>query len=237
MQVVLDWLYEQKFYLILAVASLFGYFWLSECKTKLNITGWQAMLLSILNTVFGMVCVKFFAFLEGEPGGMSLFGGVFFLPIFYYIGAKLTKRRVSDVCDAFALCTIFTVMCSRINCLIAGCCGGTVIPGTDDIRWPTQVMEMVFYILLMIYLGRKMGKPGMRGKIYPMYLMSYGVFRFLLEFLREKEIQSLFHLSHLWAVIAVIAGYYFYHRQTDGKKGKNGHYHDLKITGKEKGGN
>ena len=221
MRMITDWLDANKLWLLLGAGSTFGYFWLAEWKQKLNITGRSALCLSILNSLFGVLFVKIFAFLEGEPGGMSLFGGVFFLPIVYFLGAKITKRNFAYICDIFAICTIFTVMCARTNCLLSGCCGGVPIPGTDGLKWPTQMMEIVFYIGLIVFLGRKVGKPQYRGRVYPMYLMIYGIFRFLLEFIREKEVQSLFHLSHLWAVMAFLIGWFLFKRLDN-----------LKMTGK-----
>lgn len=131
---IANWIMDNKLWLLLMIGSLFGYFWLSEWKKKLNIGNGMAMLLSVLNSVFGVLFVKIFAFLEGVPGGMSLFGGIFFLPAVYYVGAKLTKRDMALVFDIFAICTIFTVMCARTNCLLAGCCGGILIPGTDGVH-------------------------------------------------------------------------------------------------------
>lgn len=210
MRIVYDWLFDQKLYILLLLGSLFGYFWLLECRKKLNINALWSLILSFGNSLFGLLFVRIFAFLEGEPGGMSLFGGVFFLPIIYILGAKLTKRSVKTVCDVFAICTIFTVMCARTNCWLAGCCGGTMIPGTDGLRWPTQFMEIVFYIILLIVFGKKIKDKRFNGKIYPLYLLLYGSFRFLIEFIREKDTHTLFHLSHLWAIIAVLVGAVFY---------------------------
>ena len=234
MRVLFEWLYSQKLYILLLTGSLFGWFWLLENKKKLNINSLWALILSIANSVFGLLFVKIFAFMEGVPGGMSLFGGVFFLPILYFAAAKLTKRNVSDVCDVFAICTIFTVMCARTNCLLSGCCGGTVIPGTDDLHWPTQFMEIVFYIILIVVLGKKIKDKQLCGKIYPLYWISYGVFRFLIEFIREKDPQTLFHLSHLWAVLSVLIGLAFYYYQPV-KQTKQQPKHRIKIEKTEKG--
>ena len=47
---------------------------------------------------------------------MSIFGAVFFMPVGYYLGAKLFRRPLADVFDIFAVPMIFTLFCSRINC-------------------------------------------------------------------------------------------------------------------------
>ena len=85
---IIIWIKEYFLYILLAVASIFGFIWLTQYKNKLNISEGMALVLSILHTLVGVVCVKVFSFLESfEPGGMSLFGAIFFMPIFYFAGA------------------------------------------------------------------------------------------------------------------------------------------------------
>lgn len=188
------------------MGTLCGFLWLIRFRRMLGIGYVAAFCLSLLNTAMGVLSVKIFAYLEGVPGGMSLFGGIFFLPIFYFVGAKLTKRKIADVFDVFAVCTIITVMCARINCLLSGCCGGTVIPGLNGVRWPTQWIEIIFYLILIAVFWRIVGKEKYSGMIYPMYLLSYGCIRFLLEFVRQKDGGYLVHLAHIWSIVSIVIG-------------------------------
>ena len=207
------WLYANRLYLLLAVATVFGYFWLSQFKERLKFKEWTLLLCSVVHTVIGVLLVKLFAFLEsGVRGGMSLYGAVFFLPIVYFVFAKLTKRRVSDVFDIFTVNTVVTLLCARINCILANCCIGAVIPGTSGLRWPTREAEIVFYIVLYIVLRSKVKNARYRGKIYPIYMMSYGVFRFIIEWLRESHIVfGVVHISHIWSLVAITAGACIYY--------------------------
>lgn len=212
---MIAWIRQHNLFIILAVATLFSYIWVSQSKKRLRISEWQAVIIAILHTLIGVACVKAFAFLEGAGfGAMSLFGAVFFLPIVYYAAARLTKRNAADVFDTFTICTIFTLMCSRINCLIEGCCMGTPIPGMDTARWPTREMEIVFYIILLILLGNKVGKARYSGKVYPLYMISYGIFRFLVEWLRESDnlVFGVIHISHFWSLVAVAIGAIVFYR-------------------------
>lgn len=204
---MVSFIIQYRLYLILAVATAFGYFWLSQYKEKLRIKEWMALLLSIVHTLIGVFCVKLFAFLESGGDGMSLYGAIFFLPIIYYISAKLTKRNVADVFDIFTVCTFITLLFSRFNCLMAGCCLGQIIPGTEAMRLPTREMEILFYIILYVILRKKVCKSKYHGKIYPYYMISYGIFRFVAEFLRESELKfGWFHISHIWSLISVAIG-------------------------------
>lgn len=214
MQWIIQWAGENRLLLILVLATMFGYFWLMQFSQKLQIKGIWPLALSAVHTMIGVLCVKAFAFLEsGEAGGMSLFGAVFFLPVVYYAAAKLTQRNVKEVFDIFSICTIFTLLCARINCLMGGCCLGKVIPGLNGFRWPTREIEIGFYIVLLVWLGKKVGKKKFSGQIYPLYMISYGIFRFVEEWFRESDhVYGLFHLSHLWAVISIAVGTAIYYR-------------------------
>lgn len=101
---------------------------------------------------------------------------------------------------------IFTVMCARVNCILSGCCRGMLIPGTNATRFPTREIELVFYVILLAVLCPQIWKGRLKGRAYPIYMMAYGIFRFVNEFFREADTQMVFHRSHIWAVLALIIG-------------------------------
>ena len=236
---LLSFLRSYNLILILIAATLVCFFWLTFFKKDLRITWYAALILAVLHTGVGVVCVKAFAALEGligpgETGNLSLYGGVFFMPIFYYAGAKLFRRDVKMVFDIFALPLIFTLFCSRFNCLINGCCQGLIIPGTE-MRWPTREAEIVFYVILLHILGTKVFKRRFDGMIYPIYLMSYGVFRFIVEWFRESQhIFGVVHISHIWSLLAVVIGAAFYCTLKDRQK-KKGKAKKSSKKGKNRG--
>ncbi len=223
---------ENSLVLLLILGTAFACFWLVKRREDLNIKWWDAIILGVLHTMIGLLFVKIFAVLEtfdfSKAGSMSLFGGVFFMPILYILGAKLFKRNIGMVTDIFTPCMIFTVMCARVNCIISGCCLGAYIPGMDGWRYPTREAEIIFYILLLSYFMFWKKKNEVVGTRYPLYMAAYGTFRFVCEFFRESDSEILFHLSHLWAVVAVIVGISFYtelkSRQRKNKYKDNHHF-------------
>ena len=153
------------------------------------------------------------AFDMGAMGNMSLFGAVFFMPLVYWAFAKLSGRSAADVFDVFTVCLVFTLMCARLNCIFSGCCLGAHIPieGLTHLRFPTREMELLFYVILLSRLWRKVLSGSARGMIYPIYMITYGIFRFVTETLRvSNRTDSILHISHLWALLSLGIGMSIY---------------------------
>lgn len=209
MNVMLNWARGHALLLLLSVGTVFNMFWLYRFRNKLALKLPVILVLSILHTAVGVLSVKVFAFIEGfgdlsAAGGMSLFGGIFFMPLFYAAVSRMIKCPAGDVFDYFTVCMVFTLMCARINCIISGCCKGAYIPGADGTRWPTRELEVLFYIVLLYFLINWIMKEKYKGKIFLIYVMAYGCFRFIEEFFRESSwMLGVFHKAHLWALIAV----------------------------------
>ena len=207
MTVIQQWFSQHFLWIVLAVSALLSWLWLLNFRKRLAISGLTAFGLSVVHTVVGVLSVKIFAFLEGVPDGMSLYGAIFFLPVLYFLGAKLSKRRLSEVFDVFTICIILAMFMARFNCLRSGCCLGKVVPWYDSFRWPTREIEMILYVVLAVWLGRNILKNKTHGTAYPIYMMTYGTFRFIVEFFRENNVLwGAFHVSHIWSVISVVAG-------------------------------
>lgn len=208
------WLTDHALILLLGCGTLFNVYWLHRCRERLHLRWPSVLLLSVLHTVLGVLSVKVFALFEtGNFSNMSLFGGVFFMPLFYWGVAKLAKQKTADVFDVFTICLVFTLMCARLNCIISGCCLGAHIPieGLTHLRFPTREMELIFYVILLSRLWRKVLSGSARGMIYPIYMISYGIFRFVTETLRFSDrTNSILHVSHLWALLSLGIGISIY---------------------------
>lgn len=211
---LLTWLSDHALILLLSCGTLFNVYWLHRCRERLHLRWLSVLLLSVLHTVLGVLSVKVFALFEtGDFSNMSLFGGVFFMPLFYWGVAKLAKQKAADVFDVFTICLVFTLMCARLNCMISGCCLGAHIPieGLTHLRFPTRELELLFYVLLLSRLCRKVLSGSARGMIYPIYMISYGIFRFVTETLRFSDrTDSILHVSHLWALLSLGIGISIY---------------------------
>ena len=210
-------------YGMLLLGIVFTYFWLIRFRERLSMNRKEAIALSFLCMFLGVLSVSLFARLEhlGEPGrgGISLFGGVFFMPIFFMIGAKLLKRDMATVFDVLTIPLIVAMICGRTTCLLTGCCEGLPIPGLNGVRWPTREAELLFYLLIELRYAPKVLKNETKGEVYPIYMMTYGAFRFVLESFRVSySTDRILHISHLWAIVSFIIGLSVYLELKEKKK-------------------
>lgn len=216
--------------ILLAIGTVFTFTWQMLTRKRLCFPWYAALPLSFLHTVLGVGAVMAFAFLENigtsRPGAMSLFGAIWFLPVFYWLLSKATHRKAAVIFDVFTICMAFTLMCARVNCLLSGCCLGAIIPGTGEIRWPTRELELVFYAVILTVFCIRTLKGKNYGELYPLYMACYGAFRFVIEFFREAEhAAGLFHISHVWAALSFCLGISIFfelrrRHQTGGKRKK-----------------
>lgn len=214
MNAIVQLITSHSLFFLLSIGTIFSFTIMYKWRTELKLTWYSAIIFSVLHTIWGVICVSVFAVIETGfnmeyLGNMSLFGGVFMMPIFYLALAKLTKvpvRRVFDICTN---CMLFTLMCARTNCIISNCCFGLKIKGTNW-RWPTRELEIIFYIILIILIFRKLQDKKYDGSIYPMYMVAYGLFRFLTEGFRFYAGNSLIHRGHIWSLISMGIGFSVY---------------------------
>lgn len=215
MNQLLAWMGENALWLLLSLGAAATFAWLLLLRNRLKMTWYAAVLFAVFHTVYGVFTVTAFAFLENgfntsSWGNMSLFGGVFLMPLAYWLGAKIFKRPVGEVFDVFTPCMVFTVMCARINCIVSGCCRGLPIPGLEGVRYPTREAEIIFYIVLLLFLCPRIFREKTYGRAYPIYMIGYGIFRFITEFFRDAGTSSVFHIAHLWAIVTLIFGISIY---------------------------
>lgn len=195
---------------LLVGATIVSFIWLFLNRDKMNAKWWEVLIVAILHTLVGVGFVKFFALMEAgfdanKAGNMSMFGGIFFMPLFYFVYAKIKKLPIGLVFDIFTISLVSTLFFARINCLIKGCCYGININYTEY-RYPTRETELVYdliFIGLAIFLIYK-GK--ISGKIFVLYLISYGFVRFVTEWFRYSESTSPFHIGHVWSMLSFIIG-------------------------------
>lgn len=196
--------------ILLAVATVINFVWLFFNRKDLKMNIPILIVFSLLHSIIGVLFVVIFAYIEAgfdfeAIGNMSLYGGVFFMPIVYLLYALIRKVSIGRAFDIFTISIVSTLFFARINCIISGCCRGILI-GDTGIRVPTRELELLFYALFVIFTLTKIYKNESNCYMYPIYMFSYGVFRFIIEFLREADGESIFHMGHIWSIISIVIG-------------------------------
>lgn len=191
-------------------------------RKRYHLKFWQCMVFTLLLAAVGMAGVRLLAILEhwedlleGDPaGGMSFFGAVYLVPLLMPLLCRPLSLRWRQTLDICAPCVAGMVGVMRICCWFSGCCGGRMIEYMgESFQPPTQIIDGAwdFFLMgLLLYLNLD-GKR--EGAAYPAFMISYGVMRFLVEFLRDTEKNWLYLSNGQWfSLIAIVIGVLSIHK-------------------------
>ena len=149
----------------------------------------------------------------------GLIGGVISFLVGYAIFRKRFKTRLVDIISFIPCCILIAHAFGRVGCLFAGCCHGEkttawygIFMHTVEFGYakvvPTQLFEALFlfalFAICFILVWKKKFKHNMS-----LYLIAYGIFRFLLEFLRADDRGQLLGVispSQFWSLLMIVAG-------------------------------
>ena len=162
-------------------------------------------------TVAGAAGAYLMYFIEaGKFNGVSFYGAAFLIPLITVIPVKMFKidyGKLTDSCSP-GVCAMCSVV--KINCLIKGCCQGIVLYVKDDgqyVRFPSQITEFSAALVISAALTVLIGSKKLIGKVYPLFMIIYGITKFAFSLFRETT-PFVFGLSagSFWSVISVLAG-------------------------------
>jgi phosphatidylglycerol---prolipoprotein diacylglyceryl transferase len=169
-------------------------------------------------------------------GGMVYNGGIVGGFIGVCILKLLRNQNISSlqILDSFALSLPAIQIIGRIGCLKVGCCFGKptnlpwgyIYPLNNNIMicqhlvgvplHPTQIYDIfagIICLILLIYIQNKMPKGG----IFGLYLMTYSIIRFILEFYRYgiqgieitllKNINLVLSHNQIFCLICFLSGF------------------------------
>lgn len=136
-----------------------------------------------------------------SKGGIVFYGGLFGGIFGAWLGARLVELRFVALMDLCAPALALAHAFGRVGCLFAGCCYGMpsdlffCFPLSKDIAGgaslvPVQLFEAGCDLILFFALMRYLRKPRPVPRAAGIYLMSYSVYRFILEFFRYDEIRG-----------------------------------------------
>ena len=170
---------------------------------------WKTLLSAAVLTVLGVLGAKLMFLIEsGFWAGTSFYGAVFFPPLFMVLLALLLRvppLTLLDLC-APAECVMLAIL--KMQCAVNGCCVGILLTITADgtyIRFPSQIIELLNALVLMVMLLWLIRKGTWQGRIYPIYMLLYGITRFILNLLRDTKPFLLgLPAGNFWSLVAIV---------------------------------
>jgi phosphatidylglycerol:prolipoprotein diacylglycerol transferase len=161
-----------------------------------------------------------FHFGEGITFIGGLIGGAVCFLVIYYFKRKKYNNSMSDVLSLLPCCIVVAHGFGRIGCFFAGCCYGREtdcflglkFPGMPNPVHPTQLYEAAFLFVLFALFSYLLLKKKYKYNM-PLYLILYGIFRFLVEFIRGDDrgnFIGIFSPSQFWSVLMIIGGVVLY---------------------------
>ena len=132
-------------------------------------------------------------------GGMSFHGGLIGVFIAYLLYARKIKANVWDILDFFAPMVPIGLGAGRLGNFINGELWGRITDSPFGMifptggplpRYPSQLVEFLLEgVVLFIILWFVSIKPRQRFTMCALFITFYGIFRFLVEFLRQPDPQ------------------------------------------------
>lgn len=177
---------------------------------KYGIKLWKSIPIALYAALAGTISTYLWFVVENQRfGGISFFGAVFLVPLAFFCTTKLFRESFGDLMDIFApgICMMLAVM--KVQCVLAGCCGGRAIFETvnaEIIKFPSQIAELINALVLCAVIMILAYRPKLRGTLYPWYMVLYGITRFILNFFRDEWGYGTIPYGTMWSAVAIALG-------------------------------
>lgn len=169
-------------------------------------------------------------------GGQVFYGGLFGGIGAALIFAKITRlENFSGYTDIMAAGVPLFHVFGRIGCFLGGCCYGvesdfgftfhnSLAYGANGVnRFPVQLFEAGFCLLITVFILRLSGCEKLKGRLFYIYLFTYAIGRFILEFFRGDNYRGFLlglSTSQIISVVIImlILFYFFFAKRKIGKR-------------------
>ncbi|MDR0903310.1 MAG: prolipoprotein diacylglyceryl transferase [Ruminococcus sp.] len=138
----------------------------------------------------------FIRFMADFFGGSVFFGGLIGGAIAAFIAVRVVKLPWYPTVDLLSTVVPLFHFFGRVGCFLGGCCFGipsefgftfrhSIVAAANGVnRFPVQLLEASFNLVLFFALYALFNKGKLRGKLFFIYLLCYSPARFFLEYLR-----------------------------------------------------
>jgi phosphatidylglycerol:prolipoprotein diacylglycerol transferase len=156
--------------------------------------------------------------------GRSIVGGLIFGFLFAEVAKPLLGYRQRPN-DRFAAVLPFSIAIGRVGCHLAGCCRGLPHDGALSVtyadgvpRYPVQLFEVAFHLAAGAAFIALVRGGRLEGRVFAVYLMAYGAYRFASEVVRETpRVFASFSAYQAFCVVMIILGAAAFALRTPGR--------------------
>lgn len=218
--------------IILGVAAAFFvviFYLIKKCKAQRNeiIDILLCAIVAVLaGVIFACLFENLYEFIQDPKTykwtwGLTFYGGLFggvaaFLLMYFFF----YKRHHDGIIKKILICAPAAITVAhaigRIGCFLDGCCYGKPTDSWIGVKFPhlaekvipTQLIEAIFLFLLFAILMVLIFVLNFRYT-FPVYMISYAIFRFIIEFYRGDErgaFIGIFSPSQIWCMILFAGG-------------------------------
>jgi len=136
-------------------------------------------------------------------GGLTFYGGLIAGVIFGIGFLKVKKVPVREAIDVVAPQIALGIAIARIGCFLNGCCFGIEtdlpwacsFPADSQAGWvlpgvglhPTQLYSSAANFGIFVFLRRFLRSRPRSGTVFAVFLVAYGLWRFVIDYLRYYE--------------------------------------------------
>lgn len=173
-----------------------------------------------------------------HPGDLTSTGLISFGAVLGTLGlgvimAKVYRRSPGQLLDAISIILPLILGVYRIGCILNGCCHGQEtdgflgfylpnISGRWAHRYPTQILLLVFDFALFFFLWKWRLNDPPEGKTTLVFLLSFSIFRLLLDSLRELPmVNDWFNILQLGSITILLITVYVWVRIQLKKRSQN----------------
>lgn len=146
--------------------------------------------------------------------GLRLYGILMFDTVALLFLCKVFKMEIGRLGDYLAAPIIAVCSIVKIPCMVIGCCYGTALfidAAGRTVRFPSQIVEFSIWAILTIWLLWIEKKGKQKNLLWPIATIWFGVFRFLVDYMRgnpaERRLILLgFPAGRFWSLFVLLMG-------------------------------
>ena len=167
-------------------------------RKKYGVSAWRIFIAQLIIYPVSYYLMLVLAWIENgftNWGANNIVRLFVYVPLVDYVVAKFVRIPAGKLIDISAPCMALDQAIGHTVCPFVGCCCGYTCswgvwnPATNDLRFPNQWLECLVALIIAIYLLHSAKKENYAGtgRIYALFLVTFGTTRFFLEFLRDNE--------------------------------------------------